>query len=1470
MIQQNLLGSASSGKKQKSQGLDNSAQLTLELFASSTSAMVGMPGAKLIINVGHAIALLLRQGKQVSPAKLSELMSTTGGGTDAEGCWHWKEAYEAAEAGMILYLRQHGKALLHQSPTFVLKHLTEIQALLPTQTRRSEEQIALQQFSTPISLAYLVAQAAQIQPSDRILEPSAGTGLLAIWAELEGAKLILNELHSQRRELLVELFSGMPVTAYNAEQIDDYLKRSVQPTVVIMNPPFSVSPKVEKRNPLATFKHIKSALMSLQPGGRLVSITGDWFSPTNTDWRDRFEQLSRYSSMRFSVGIEAKAYTKHGTNTATRLTVIDRIPGATQGLVINKCLSLPELLEQLRQLSPRFVAESGSPTPQLTEAQATAQCQLRLVSSGKPVKTRPNPIASQAPLTAAVGLGEIVELDYEVLDWVGSGREFGEGIYEVYEPQGIHINNAQKHPTPLVQSAAMASVAPPKPTYHPLLPSRLIEEGILSDAQLEAIVYAGNAHQQYLEGWVKVDETLDSVTPAQAGEAGAVQFRRGYFIGDGTGLGKGREVAGIVLDNWLRGRRKALWISKSDKLLEDARRDWCALSGCEHDIVPLSKFSQGDVIELTQGILFTTYATLRTQAKQGKQSRVEQVINWLGADFNGLIAFDESHAMANALAEKGDRGDKKASMQGIAGLRLQRALPKARVLYVSATGATKLPNLSYLDRLGLWGGSDTPFKSREDFISNVATGGVAALEVVARDLKALGLYLARSLSYDGVQYEILEHPLTSEQVEIYDSYAHAYQIIHQHIEEAMKATNIMSDSRKTRNRNAKSAAYSAFEGAKQRFFNHLLISMKCPTLIKAIERDLDAGHAIVIQLVSTDEALLDRRLAQIPTSQWNDIQVDVTPREYLFDYLMSAFPVQLHTVWTDEEGVEHSQPARDREGNPVFCQEALQQREALIEALALLPPIPSGLDQLIQHFGHEQVAECTGRSKRIVREMSSGRDQLLVHKRSVVANLAETQAFQDDEKRILVFSQAGGTGRSYHADLNARNQRLRRHYLLEPGWRADEAIQGLGRTNRSNQKQPPVFVVLSTDVKGEKRFTSTIARRLDSLGALTKGQRQTGGQGLFREEDNLESEYAKGALKQLFYAIYQGQIKGFSLERFSTVTGLKLTTDEGTLKEELPPITQFLNRCLAMPIAEQRRIFEELEVRINTRIEQAIEAGVYEVGVETLRALGFKVIERSILYEHSESGAISHAVKIEQKQKTTITRAAQAISTAQLYGGKLCINEKSGRAAVVTASSSLVGDNGETIPRVNLLRPLGNDKHTEKDFANSSWRPVLQAEFIEAWEREIQDIPEFSNSTFYLITGLLLPIWKKLDPSLMKVYRLQTDDGEQLLGRVVESTAMTKIAAQFGINCQMTARDVFQAVYKGKQSVRLTDQLSLRNSMVAGQHRLEIVGFDGQHEYNWLKSLGAFGEIIQWKMRAFVPAKEETAISIIDQIRVAG
>ena len=563
-------------------------------------------------------------------------------------------------------------------------------------------------------------------------------------------------------------------------------------------------------------------------------------------------------------------------------------------------------------------------------------------------------------------------------------------------------------------------------------------------------------------------------------------------------------------------------------------------------------------------------------------------------------------------------------------------------------------------------------------------------------MKALGLYQARALSYDGVEVEILEHPLTDAQRRIYNAYAGAFKVIHHNIEEALKATGIV-DGESTLNKNAKSAAMSAFEGAKQRFFGHLLTSMKCPSLIRAIEADLDSGRSAVVQLVSTGEALMERRIAEIPASEWDDINVDLTPRETVIEFLAHAFPVQLQEPFTDDEGNVMSRPVFDDDGNPVICQEAAARRDALIEKLASLPPVPSALDQVVQHFGHDAVAEVTGRSRRVLKVTDARGERLALRSRPASANLAETAAFMDRTKRILVFSMAGGTGRSYHADLSCANTERRIHYLLEPGWRADQAIQGLGRTHRTHQASAPLFRPVATDVKGERRFIATIARRLDSLGAITRGQRDSqtamGGddQALFRESDNLESLYAKAALRQFYGALWLGRISGWSVDRFEKATGLKLA-HEGSLKEELPPMPRFLNRLLALPIDEQNELFAELEERIAANIEQAVEAGTYHAGVETVRADSLSIAGRETIYEHPGTGAATELAEILRRDRLVPTTAEVALGLGERDPGPdgkpvLMVNARSKRAAVALPAPSRMFDDGGVQERVRLVRP---------------------------------------------------------------------------------------------------------------------------------------------------------------------------------------
>ena len=270
----------------------------------------------------------LERGRRIDAAMLRAAMERAFGGSDAEGAWDWKTAYDCCEAATVLFLRKFGPAMRARaaSPAAMLPMLAKIAGLLPTHTRRSEESQALQQFSTPITLGLAASTAAAITPADLVLEPSAGTGLLAILAELAGGALVLNELADTRAGLLTHLFPGIPVTRFDAAQIDDHLGADVRPSVVLMNPPFSAMAHVDRRMADTTLRHVSSALARLADGGRLVAITGANFAPDNPAWTDAFVQLQERGRVVFSAAIDGAVYAKHGTTIDTRLTVIDKQP----------------------------------------------------------------------------------------------------------------------------------------------------------------------------------------------------------------------------------------------------------------------------------------------------------------------------------------------------------------------------------------------------------------------------------------------------------------------------------------------------------------------------------------------------------------------------------------------------------------------------------------------------------------------------------------------------------------------------------------------------------------------------------------------------------------------------------------------------------------------------------------------------------------------------------------------------------------------------------------------------------------------------------------------------------------------------------------------------------------------------------------------------------------------------------------
>ncbi|WP_375429037.1 hypothetical protein [uncultured Sphingomonas sp.] len=183
-------------------------------------------------------------------------------------------------------------------------------------------------------------------------------------------------------------------------------------------------------------------------------------------------------------------------------------------------------------------------------------------------------------------------------------------------------------------------------------------------------------------------------------------------------------------------------------------------------------------------------------------------------------------------------------------------------------------------------------------------------------------------------------------------------------------------------------------------------------------------------------------------------------------------------------------------------------------------------------------------------------------------------------------------------------------------------------------------------------------------------------------------------------------------------------------------------------------------------------------------------------------------------------------------------------------AASLTLDDGEVERRVRLVRPTERKNLALSALTASCWEEVDQARFVEAWTAETAALPEFIESRFWIITGLLLPIWRRLPEDGCSVYRLQTDEGERVIGRRV---APHWIAEALGSEApKVVPSDAWAMVLERGSTLQLEGGLSVRRSRVMNAERVELTGFtDGMVER--LKAFGLMSEIISWRLRLFIP-----------------
>jgi len=239
--------------------------------------------------------------------------------------------HEIAETALnYLIATKYGKPLLSSDNpgTACSEILRPLQRRLPTQSWRSEAQVTYQQFSTPAPIAYLAAYLMNLSGSDTVLEPSCGTGGLAVWAGSAGATVVTNEIDPRRRQLAGLI--GFEPTPHDAEFIDDFLPERIVPNVVLMNPPFSSSGgRVERTRNKFGFRHVESAFRRLAPGGRFAVILGESGSPGSVSGKQFWDSMSPVVRVTRSIGLPGREYYRNGTTVGISL-ILGRKSAADQ------------------------------------------------------------------------------------------------------------------------------------------------------------------------------------------------------------------------------------------------------------------------------------------------------------------------------------------------------------------------------------------------------------------------------------------------------------------------------------------------------------------------------------------------------------------------------------------------------------------------------------------------------------------------------------------------------------------------------------------------------------------------------------------------------------------------------------------------------------------------------------------------------------------------------------------------------------------------------------------------------------------------------------------------------------------------------------------------------------------------------------------------------------------------------------
>ena len=1006
------------------------------------------------------------------------------------------------------------------------------EAKLP-RANRSLEKIDLQQFSTPLPLAVAAQYAADVKQGETVLEPTAGTGHLVSGLVPSRYNILVRELSERRVTLLKAL--GFHTTQ------GDYLAMTEKANadVIITNPPWGKYTKGKYGAPIALgFTPVDVAerffaknVRDLKDGGRIAAIM-----PTTMISSSSFRMfLEQHGSVRAIIQSPPGAYETRSTSVDSVLLVWDKVktppkPTERPSEAWTKWLDQWQTLTAVTDRAPKTweeYADLVARIPARTEGQRDEQ------PSAPPIR---GPVSEGRPATPTrTGTGNAAGTGGRPRPGRPQPAPDADGATPAVQPPGappMVAPGGTQRPGP---AASLARTDTRDPTRglsadgrvafeHASASQHFAPYRLRSDLvgqrhpklNVEARALAGVPYPELtleLTPGVKALVTAGRVSIEQAEQAmAAVQanivHQHGYLAADNVGVGKSREIGLTILDLMARaqadGRDLRLMVTtkNSDTIagLIDVELRQALLNGEEppFDIVKVSESKNATEAKDRSGEYqpLPRYKHAIYVVDSYNVGRYRKAL--LDVGLHGVIG-DEVHNYKNANASVG------ASWQTIHG-QIMLTVPRAHqaFAYFTATPAQSVYDYRYLYGLREWpiDGFDqwvmmvTGNLKPEDaakLVQDTETGATnpgaviknasdtlvggdadhqgatkgqdwrtfggggenifnqiltpAEAEQIPREWKMKGKFSSRDLWREGTEFSVVTKEMPKRHEQRYDQFAQL-------------ARDII-DAYRLWGQQDKSGASMKFgpTGSLQNAAKRIQMQPAIEAAITIAKEQVALGHQVVLSLINVAE---------------------MNPQE---GNIAAAIEMINHREVSNNDGeiIDHGD-----------IPEALIARAELLEQAEGLGTFDNPLDLITDAFGADQVALIVGGGK--------GRQKLVAD-------------FQAGKRQVAVISAAGTTGINLDHVLKVGTGAQGRRVFIDVQyeWSASTAIQRYGRVDRSSSITQPKIFALNFGSASEKKFLATVANRMASLGALSKGGSESTGAGALEEFEITGDDALAGA-----------------------------------------------------------------------------------------------------------------------------------------------------------------------------------------------------------------------------------------------------------------------------------------------------------------------------------------------------------------------